>query len=243
MHISAATVPPPPSGGSVLLLLGEEQLAEPLERIGVAVQEGGVADEADAKEEDRAHFQPKEVRRDGRGQDDGDGGAEVLQNVVGILDDCGDQEPPKAVVDYGRHRPAAVAHQHALSQRAVEVLGQQQMQQAGSDAICCQLRVPHPQGDCGVFEDLLRVDACKARKHSGREHRRQAGHGVPGRPRRGGCAGEVGGGRRRCRCRRSCGWQGLYQLHERHSRDEEHQCCPLADLQTPPQQADGQQGR
>ena len=56
----------------------------------------GEVDEPGAEEETEGGLKVEEGPFEGAGDDDGDGGAEALEDVVRVFDDRGDDEPPQA---------------------------------------------------------------------------------------------------------------------------------------------------
>ena len=132
----------------------------------VAVEEDGRYDHAGARQV--LQWDDKAEQKDGgqHGQHDGQGGGEVLEDVIGVLHHHGHQEPPQGIQDHQVPDIAVVAKEEALALYAGPVGGQgrhEAKRQGGQG----ELHISHPDGNVGAFQDFFKVNASKSRATAG----------------------------------------------------------------------------
>ena len=91
------------------------------------------------------------VQRDDGGHNDGHGCREAFQNVVGVLDNHGNQQATKGLHEDDEPDPIRVAVEEAMSKNGPPIVGKhaQKSDQSAEDA---QLDVTHPHRDlCRSF--------------------------------------------------------------------------------------------
>lgn len=111
-----------------------------------------------------------------RGDDDGEGGGEALEDVVGVLHHQGHQQPTERLVEDDAPYHAGVPKQEATLGNGGAIIPPQS-QQAKHHAEDSQLHIPHPHGGGAALQDLLKVYAGKSRRQAADHHGNQA-HGV-----------------------------------------------------------------
>lgn len=111
-----------------------------------------------------------------RGDDDGEGGGEALQDVVGVLHHDGHQQPAKRLVkDDTPHHVGVAVQEAALGDGGA--IAPPHPKQAEPGAKYPQLHVPDPDRSRAPLQDLLEVNTGESRRQAADHHGDQT-HGV-----------------------------------------------------------------
>lgn len=111
--------------------------------------------------EEEVHVKAEQVNGQHRGDNDGEGGGEALQDVVGVFDHHGHQETAERLVEDDAPNHVGVAKEEALLGHSSAIVPPQS-QHAQRCAEDSQLHVPHPHGGRASLQDFLKVNARKA---------------------------------------------------------------------------------
>ena len=114
----------------------------------------------------------QEIGHDG-GENDWERGGKAFQNVVGIFDDGSDDEAAQRLQHDHRPHDVVVALEEAVLHHCTIVV-RVDAEQADDGAEKAQLYVAHPNARGRALEQLLEVDAGKARAKAGEQHGQQA---------------------------------------------------------------------
>mmetsp|Transcript_58451 Transcript_58451/g.131691 ORF Transcript_58451/g.131691 Transcript_58451/m.131691 type:complete len:261 (+) Transcript_58451:64-846(+) len=155
-------------------------------------------------------------------EDDGSCRAEAPDCCSSILEhDCAHEASEGVHEDHTPDNPGVALEEPVVHDGVTFCL--ESHGQAGERAEEAKLHVAHPDGDVGLSQHLLRVDACEAARHAGEEDRQHTLHVV---------AAEDGAGvpLGRLRLLRAPG-----PLHHRHAHGEHEAGIPLLEGELPAQ--------